>query len=222
MEELDLDDPFAMPAAMPLLLLDQVFYFPGTDLPLRISSEVHGTIVEHALETDQMLAVGCFSETGTLFPVVTAGTIKSVTSFADGASGLVLLGLQRMRIVGLNQLRPFPIVRVESIPYSAVDPLEFEQWQQRIGQLLEARALGYGDFFSRASEWVQRVEDPAMICDVLGTHVLRGPNALRSFLAEESTSARMETLLGALSESGDALGEDVEEGPEEGPEAGAE
>ena len=213
MDEPDLEtDPFVLPAAMPLLLLGNIFHFPGNDLPLRVSAEILDTIVEYAMESDQMLAVGCSSESGTLFPVVTAGTIKSVTQLADGASGLVLFGIQRMRIVGLNQLRPFPIVRVEPIPYSPVTPEDFDEWQEQIGLLLESRATAWDDFFALASDWVRRVEDPAMICDVLGTHVLRTSQVLREFLAEESTRKRMQILLETLSKDHEDGREDEESG----------
>lgn len=205
MEEPDLEaDPLVMPGAMPLLLLGDIFHFPSCDLPLRVSSEIQGTMVEYAMEHDEMFAVGCSSESGTLFPVVTAGTIKSVSEFADGSSELVLFGIQRMRIVGLNQLKPFPIVRVEPIPYSPVSLGDFDEWHESLGDLLESRATGWDDFFAQISDWVRRMEDPATICDVLGYHLIRSRKTLRELLSEESTKKRMEIVFKTLSE------EDVE------------
>jgi ATP-dependent Lon protease len=201
MEEPDLEaDPLVMPGAMPLLLSGDIFHFPGSELPLRVSSEIQGSMVEYAMEHDEMLAVGCASEAGTLLPVVTAGMIKSVFELADGSSELVLFGIHRMRIVGLNQLKPFPIVRVEPIPYSPVSPGEFDEWNESLGDLLEARATGWDDFFAQISDWVRRMEDPATICDLLGHHLVRSRKILRELLSEESTKKRMEIVFKTLAE----------------------
>jgi ATP-dependent Lon protease len=201
MDEPDLeDDPFVLPGAMPLLLLGDIFHFPGCDLPLRVSHEIQSTMVEYAMEHDKMFAVGCSSEAGTLFPAVTAGTIKSVFEFADGSSELVLFGIQRMRVVGLNQLKPFPIVRVEPIPYSPVSPEAFDDWQELLVDMLESRATGWDDFFAQISDWVRRMEDPARICDIVGNHLIRSRKILRELLSEENTVKRMDIVFNALSD----------------------
>lgn len=199
MDEPDLDAvPLVVHSAMPLLLLSEIFLFPGCDLPLKVSASIQSTMVNHALENEQMFAVGCPSESGALFPVVTAGTIKSVMEFADGSSELVLSGLQRMRILGLNQLKPFPIVRVEPIPYSPVTPEEFDEWHEQLSLLIESRSTEWNDSFTRMADWVRRVEDPSMISDVVGYALVLDRKVLRELLAEESTKKRMGLLLDTL------------------------
>jgi Lon protease-like protein len=201
MDEPDLDaESLVLQSTMPLLLLSEIFLFPGCDLPLKVSASIQSSMVNHALENDQMFAVGCPSESGALFPVVTAGVIKSVMEFADGSSELVLSGLQRMRILGLNQLKPFPIVRVESIPYSPVTPEEFDDWHEQLSLLIESRSKEWNDSFTQMADWVRRVEDPSMISDVVGYALVRDRKILRELLAEESTKKRMSLLLGTLEE----------------------
>ena len=208
MDEPDLDAvPLVLQSAMPLLLLSEIFLFPGCDLPLKVSASIQSTMVNHALENDQMFAVGCPSESGALFPVVTAGAIKSVMEFADGSSELVLSGLQRMRILGLNQLKPFPIVRVEPIPYSPVTPEEFDEWHEQLSLLIESRSTDWNDSFTQMADWVRRVEDPSMISDVVGYALVRDRKVLRELLAEENTKKRMSLLLDTLEEE-QAEGED--------------
>jgi ATP-dependent Lon protease len=201
MDEPDLDaDSLVLQSTMPLLLLSEIFLFPGCDLPLKVSASIQSSMVNHALENDQMFAVGCPSESGALFPVVTAGVIKSVMEFADGSSELVLSGLQRMRILGLNQLKPFPIVRVEQIPYSPVTPEEFDEWHEQLSLLIESRSNEWNDSFTQMADWVRRVEDPSMISDVVGYALVRDRKILRELLAEENTKKRMSLLLGTLEE----------------------
>ena len=209
MDEPDLDaEPLVVQCAMPLLLLADIFLFPGCDLPLKVSASIQRTVVDHALESNQMFAVGCPSESGALFPVVTAGAIKSVLEFADGSSELVLSGLQRMRILGLNQLKPFPIVRVEPIPYSPVTPEEFDEWHAQLSLLIENRSNEFNDSFTHMADWVRRMEDPSMISDVVGFALVRERKVLRELLAEESTKKRMRILLAALEDA--EAGEDDE------------
>lgn len=201
MDEPDLDaESLVLQSTMPLLLLSEIFLFPGCDLPLKVSASIQSSMVNHALENDQMFAVGCPSESGALFPVVTAGVIKSVMEFADGSSELVLSGLQRMRILGLNQLKPFPIVRVEPIPYSPVTPEEFDEWHEQLSLLIESRSKEWNDSFTQMADWVRRVEDPSMISDVVGYALVRDRKILRELLAEENTKKRMSLLLGTLEE----------------------
>ena len=201
MDEPDLDAvPLVLQSAMPLLLLSEIFLFPGCDLPLKVSASIQSTMVNYALENEQMFAVGCPSESGALFPVVTAGAIKSVMEFADGSSELVLSGLQRMRILGLNQLKPFPVVRVEPIPYSPVTPEEFDEWHEQLSLLIESRSTEWNDSFTQMADWVRRVEDPSMISDVVGYALVRDRKVLRELLAEENTKKRMSLLLDTLEE----------------------
>lgn len=201
MDEPDLEtDPLLMPGAMPLLFMSDIFHLPGCELPLWVSRDIQSTMVDFAMKHDEMFAIGCSSESGTLFPVATAGTIKSVFEFADGTAELVLLGIRRVKIVGLNQLKPFPIVRVESFPYSRVLPREFDEWHEALIDLLELRTTGWNDFFSQISNWVSRMEDPTAICDVVGNHLIRSRSILRELLSEESTQKRMELVLRTLSD----------------------
>lgn len=200
MDEPDLEtDPLLMPGTMPLLFVRDIFHLPGCELPLWVSSDIQSTMVDFAMKHDEMFAIGCSSESGTLFPVATAGIIKSVFEFADGTAELVLLGIRRMKIVGLNQLKPFPIVRVEPFPYSRVSPREFDEWHEALIDLLESRAAGWNDFFSQISNWVSRMEEPTTICDVVGNHLIQKRSILLELLSEESTKKRMELVLKTLS-----------------------
>ncbi|MEI6712992.1 MAG: LON peptidase substrate-binding domain-containing protein [Verrucomicrobiota bacterium] len=202
MEEPDLEsEPLVQPCAMPLLLLPDIFLFPSCELPLRISEEIQSTIIKYGLEHDELFAVGCTSESGGISTVVTAAIIRSLFEFADGASEIVFFGMQRMRIVGMNQIRPFPIVRVEPIPYSPVSPEDFDEWHEPLSLLVESRSREWRDLYSEMADWVRRVEDPAMICDVVGLNLVRSRSRLRELLAEESTKRRMEILFETLTEA---------------------
>jgi hypothetical protein len=105
-----------------------------------------------------------------------------------------------MRILGLNQLKPFPIVRVEPIPYSPVTPEEFDEWHEQLSLLIESRSTEWNDSFTQMADWVRRVEDPSMISDVVGYALVRDRKVLRELLAEENTKKRMGLLLNTLEE----------------------
>ncbi len=199
MDEPDLEiEPLVKAGALPLLLLSGIFHFPSCDLPLRVSEEVRNTIIKNGMDHNRMLAVGCTTEAGALFPVITAATIRSALDFGDGFFEVKLRGIQRMRMVGMNQLKPFPIVRVEPIPYSAVTPKSFDKWQEQLCSFLESRITGWNDSFSQMADWVRRMEDPEMICDIVGSHLVHSQSALRQLLAEESTKRRMKFLFDTL------------------------
>ncbi|NBV87859.1 MAG: hypothetical protein EBS01_16660, partial [Verrucomicrobia bacterium] len=140
------------------------------------------------------------TEAGALFPVITAAMIKSARGFGDGFFEVKLRGIQRMRMVGMNQLKPFPILRVEPIPYNSVTPRKFEKWHEHLCLYLESRITGWKDSFSQMADWVRRMEDPALICDIVGSQLVRDRGALRLLLAEESTEKRMTLLLETLAD----------------------
>ncbi len=191
-------EPFEFPSTLPLIVLGDCYHFPGCDLPLRMTEESYVAMLDYALEKDRMFAIGGFSDAGTLFPVVTAGALKSQVQGEEGISEVVLRGVKRMRIVGLNQLKPFPIVRVEPMVSPAVSLEVFEGWQERLAMVLESR-VPMGDYsYVRMADWVRRVEDPSTICDVVGAHLMQDHAILRQLLAEENTEQRMEVLLNSL------------------------
>ena len=98
----------------------------------------------------------------------------------------------------MNQLRPFPIVRVEPVPYMPVSPENFDDWHESFALLIESRSREWQDNFTLMADWIRRVEDPAMICDVVGLNLVRDRKHLRELLAEIDTSKRMKILFEML------------------------
>lgn len=191
-------DSSLFPMTLPLIVLGDCYHFPGCDMPLRIFDETYQSMFDRAMETNRMCAVGGTSETGSIFPVVTAGSLRRLGSVQEGPADVIIHGLMRMRVLGLNQLKPYPIIRAEPILSGVVKLEHFEKWQERLADLLEARGEEWDDPFSRIARWVRRMEDPTTICDVVGFHLTKDRQAQRRLLLEENTAERMELLCSCL------------------------
>lgn len=192
-------EPFVLPSTLPLIVLSDCYHFPGCHLPLRIFEERYRLMLQHALETDRLFAVGIRLESSALFPFLTAGLIRASVQAPDGTSQVVLQGLQRMRIVGIAQTSPFPIAQVEPLEPSAVSPESFREWKIQVYALLRSLASDHGaEEMLQIMKWVQQTQDPSALCDLLSFHLVKDPEALQGLLREENTLDRMALLLHSL------------------------
>jgi len=105
-----------IPEEIGVIVLPGVVLSPGRLLPLYIFEPRYRRMLELALETDRVFAVGTRTpggEADDAEPIGVAGVIRACVRHADGTSNLVLEGLTRVRFAAWTQLAPYRIARVE-------------------------------------------------------------------------------------------------------------
>jgi len=191
--------PFKLPETLPVMVLERLYPLPGGIQPLFIFEERYCRMLEHALSTDRVFAIGDRRRDGSLRPIVTAGLIISAVRAADGTSQLVLQGIHRMRITGWQQEEPFLIATVE--PFETVPgPAEkVHELSQEVEAILEQFTLPEiaGNLILLRQLLRQR-NDPSFTCDLVASLALRRPAISRALLEERRLLKRLEILIREL------------------------
>jgi uncharacterized protein len=112
---------------IPLFPLPNVVLFPRTPMPLYIFEERYRTMVREAIAGSGELVIALLrggSEQGytglsSVYTVACLGKIESYEELEDGKYNIVVIGLQRVRILREIQHSPYRMVEVEKLESSA-------------------------------------------------------------------------------------------------------
>ena len=191
--------PFKLPETLPVMVLERLYLLPGGIQPLFIFEERYRRMLEHALSTDRVFAIGDRRRDGSVRPIVTAGLIISAVRAADGTSQLVLQGIHRMRITGCQQEEPFLIATVEPFETDPGPAEKVNELSQEVETILEQFTLPEiaGNLILLRQLLRQR-NDPSFTCDLVASLALRRPAISRALLEERRLLKRLEILIREL------------------------
>jgi uncharacterized protein len=124
-----------MSEMLPLFPLGTVLY-PGLLLPLHIFEERYRQLVRDLLANGEAPRFGVVAiregrETGVsgvsaLYPVGCTAVLRQVQKYPDGRYDIVTVGVQRFRLLGVDDSQPYLRGEVEMLPEGAGDPAEAE------------------------------------------------------------------------------------------------
>ena len=191
--------PFKLPETLPVMVLERLYLLPGGIQPLFIFEERYRRMLEHALSTDRVFAIGDRRRDGSVRPIVTAGLIISAVRATDGTSQLVLQGIHRMRITGWQQEEPFLIATVEPFETDPGPAEKVNELSQEVEAILEQFTLPEiaGNLILLRQLLRQR-NDPSFTCDLVASLALRRPAISRALLEERRLLKRLEILIREL------------------------
>ncbi|MFZ4764606.1 MAG: LON peptidase substrate-binding domain-containing protein [Roseimicrobium sp.] len=187
----------ALPAEMPVMVLTDCILFPGCLLPLYIYEERYREMLAHALDSHRMFCIGNRDgdvDAGLISPHSTAGLVRACVQQADGTSHLLLLGVQRIRLVRWLQMKPFRIAAIEPVSTVAGDR---ETLLRLRAELIKLFRLS-GPEGAELRKVLEASDDAEMICDVVSYHFTRCPKLQQTLLAEPSLIRRYEIVIEAL------------------------
>jgi Lon protease-like protein len=125
-----------MSELLPLFPLGTVLY-PGLLLPLHIFEDRYRQLVRDLLANGEAPRFGVVAiregrETGVsgvsaLYPIGCTAVLRQVQKYPDGRYDIVTVGVQRFRLLALDDSQPYLVGEVEMLPEEAGDPAEAQQ-----------------------------------------------------------------------------------------------
>jgi len=190
----------------PLLPLKNVVIFPRnvvTFLAVRPHS-IHA--VEEAMLGNHTIAVTTHRtrdvddpRTDDLFDVGTLANILSVDRQPDGNLQVVLEGMHRVRLSGIENSRPFFMACIDELAEPPANPDEsmllIQHIQDLTGQIAESRNLVANEVL----DMVQRATNPGHLADLLATQVVNEVETRQNLLETLDPLVRLEHLGAYLS-----------------------
>jgi Lon protease-like protein len=133
-----------LPPVIPIFPLPNAVLFPNVFMPLHIFEPRYRTMVSEALSGDRIIGMTLlkagyeadYDGRPPIFPVGCAGVITHSEPLPDGRFNIVLKGIEKFRVTGEDDSKPYRLATIESIPEQVPDAGRREL--QRLRQRLEA------------------------------------------------------------------------------------
>lgn len=164
---------------VPLLPLRNNVIFPRTVPTIQLGRPRSIHAVEEATITGHLIAITAHKDQSIedprpdeLFEYATLGSIISTERLAGGNLQVVLEGIGRVRLLEIQNKRPFFMATIEEIPEPAYDRDEAESAMQHIKELHE-EYTSYVDVPDEEAEIVQIATNPGHLADLLATQLIK-------------------------------------------------
>jgi ATP-dependent Lon protease len=137
-------DTHTIPEFLPVLPVRAMVLFPMAVSPLVVGQPRSVRLVDDVMRGDRMLAVLSHQAEGVEQPgpehlprIGTAAIIHQLMRRPDGTIGLVLQGLERIRVVEYSATEPYLVARVQSAPEEEAAGVEAEGLRQAVADLFK-------------------------------------------------------------------------------------
>ena len=189
-----------MGVMLPLFPLGAVLY-PGMLLPLHIFEERYRQLVRDLLDGREprqfgVIAIRKGRETGidgvhSLYEIGCTATLRRVDAHDDGRFDIVTIGIQRFRLRGLDETRPYLQGEVEMLADEPVDPVSAKP-------AVRVTAAAFREYLDALTEWggaVVRLEDlpdePTLLSFIIAAAMIIDLPERQALLAESDTLRRL-------------------------------
>jgi hypothetical protein len=143
-----------LPPAIPIFPLPNVVLFPHVFLPLHIFEARYRAMVADALDGDRLIGMallrpgweGSYEGRPPVYPVGCAGVITHHDRLPDGRYNIVLRGLQKFRVTGEDDSRPYRLARIDGLHEfaTAAEREEIAAARRRLEAMLVPQPRGRG------------------------------------------------------------------------------
>src|SRR5207253_1194554 len=110
----------SIPSTLPILPIRNIVVFPGTVMPLNVGRQKSKNLLDEVMPGEKVIGVVTQKVSdvedpryGDLYTVGVAAMILKLFKLPDGNQSIIVHGLTRFRLLGLDQTDPFAIGRVE-------------------------------------------------------------------------------------------------------------
>ncbi len=189
------------------MVLPNATLFPHALLPLKIFERRYREMLSWTLEHHRMFCVALMkpgleeAESAEDFHHVAGlGLIRACVSHPDGTSHLILQGMARVEFTEFIKGEPYRMARIREVP---AQPATQDEAEALSAQVLEFcahyRAKG-AEISDTLDQQLAKVEDPAILCDIVTHTFVRDPHRRQRVLEESRVADRLRTLIRHLGE----------------------
>lgn len=181
------------------MMLGECNLFPHGLLPLHIFEPRYRQMLQHALENDRMFCIGTrFGPEDAADPAScidtasTAAFIRACVAQPDGCSNLLLQGLHRITLSDFRTDLPYVTAAVTPLATDPADPEdELPALTERLrGHVLELIEGGH-PVSSHVQNYLEDLEHPEVLADIVAYHFVRNPMERHPLLAEPNLLKRL-------------------------------
>ncbi len=197
-----MSEPISLPQTVPVMPLPGAVLFPHALLPLYIFEPRYREMLGHALAHDRMFCVALLKSKRTDWRspedfnhIATAGLVRACVDRGDGTSNLILQGLQRVRFVGFDQEKPFPIAEVEPLESDDGSSVQIQALGERVLELYRKLRNDGRRLPAKVDSYLSELSDPEMLADLMAATFITDPLRRQELLEELAIDRRLRLVI---------------------------
>jgi ATP-dependent Lon protease len=187
---------------LPLLSLRNLVLFPGAVMPVEIGRASSLKLIESLSGKGAHLLVGTQKDAdieepsgADLYGVCVEGEVVRVVKAAESRVTAVLRGIERRRITGFTQEKPFLVASYEPLVEIRKDPIEIDGLGMAVYDVAKQLISISPDIPDEAAQILDQNKDPARLGDITAATVDLSSEERASLLVEVDVAERLRRLL---------------------------
>ena len=190
------------PKTLPLLSLRNLVLFPGGLLPVEIGRPSSLRLIEALGGKGAHLLVGTQKDAdieepsgADLYTICVEGEVVRIVKAAENRVTAVLRGLERRRVVGFTQEKPYLLAQFDPLTEIRKDPIEIDGLGMAVYDVSKQLIAISPDIPDETAQVLDQHKDPARLGDIVAATVDLSPEERASLLVEADVAERLRRLL---------------------------
>jgi ATP-dependent Lon protease len=202
----------SIPTLLPILPIRNIVVFPGTVMPLNVGRQKSKNLLDEVMPAEKVIGVLTQRNAETedpalndLHPVGVACVILKLFKLPDGNQSIIVHGLTRFRLLGLEQNDPFTLGRTEVLeetltPGAAIDAL-LASVRQQANRVIELSP----NTPDEAVQVLNSITNPSALADFLAANLQAETAEKQRMLEELDVEKRLRLVASRLATQLDVL-----------------
>ncbi len=190
------------PKSLPLLSLRNLVLFPGAVMPVEIGRLSSLRLIESLPGKGVHLLVGTQKDADVeepagsdLYGICVEGEVVRIVKAAENRVTAVLRGIERRRVTGFTQEKPFLVASYEPLVEIRKDPIEIDGLGMAVYDVAKQLIAISPDIPDEAAQILDQNKDPARLGDITAATVDLSAEERASLLVEVDVAERLRRLL---------------------------
>ena len=187
---------------LPLLSLRNLVLFPGAVMPVEIGRPSSLRLIDSLGGKGAHLLVGTQKDADVeepagsdLYSVCVEGEVVRIVKAAENRVTAVLRGVERRRVVGFSQEKPFLLAQFEPLSEMRKDAIEIDGLGMAVYDVAKQLIAISPDIPDETAQVLDQHKDPARLGDIVAATVDLSPEERASLLVEADVAERLRRLL---------------------------
>ena len=190
------------PKTLPLLSLRNLVLFPGAVMPVEIGRPSSLRLIEALGGKGAHLLVGTQKDAdieepagADLYTICVEGEVVRIVKAAENRVTAVLRGLERRRVVGFPQEKPYLLAQFDPLTEIRKDAIEIDGLGMAVYDVAKQLIAISPDIPDETAQVLDQHKDPARLGDIVAATVDLSPEERASLLVEADVAERLRRLL---------------------------
>src|SRR6476469_820207 len=197
---------------LPLLSLRNLVLFPGAVMPVEIGRASSLRLIEALGGKGALVLVGTQKDAdieepagADLYTICVEGEVVRIVKAAENRVTAVLRGVERRRVVGFTQEKPYLVASYESLVEIRKDPIEIDGLGMAVYDVAKQLIAISPDIPDETAQVLDQNKDPGRLGDIVAATVDLSPDERASLLVESDVAERLRRLLVLLQRKGELI-----------------